>query len=344
MAKPSVYLTNSRKHYCTLCKCDLVPLETELNMSKIGGSAVLKVRDVILYCPSCQHYYVTQQMCRSLVEKHPGYYLSASLIKAKKNGAEKNKNKPDSQRTTNQPNPNGSPLNVSQNSRSVVSSKEKDVGSSNLEPNNPTGINSPVLLSNTAPVANNTCPLCRSVLGGESVNIPVIDENNNFVRYYLATVPYCYRCRKAFLSKEKATEILSRINANRGDCRTIRINNATVQPYQRNQGYLFRPTLNNSEAVFSLNNDYRVRSSANSGTLELNEKSFLGEMGYSVSENTTVRRIILDEAVKQFGKRRVCDHLAFLISTRRAQADGINKYSNALRIWQSDLNYISEST
>lgn len=53
-----------------------------------------------------------------------------------------------------------------------------------------------------------------------------------------------------------------------------------------------------------------------------------------------IRHSILDEAVRQYGKRRVADHIDFLMATRKGQNDGEMKFARALEIWQSDLNYI----
>lgn len=72
-----------------------------------------------------------------------------------------------------------------------------------------------------------------------------------------------------------------------------------------------------------------------------NAQSFLGEMGYSVSKGVDARHYILTEAIKKYGKRRVCDHIACLIATRKVQKEGKRKFAYALHIWQNDLNNIS---
>jgi len=81
----------------------------------------------------------------------------------------------------------------------------------------------------------------------------------------------------------------------------------------------------------------------NTSNMQLNSQSFLGEMGYSVSKSRVVRQEILDKAMQEYGKRKVSDLIAFFIATREAQENGKQKYSNAIHIWQEDLNYISKA-
>lgn len=341
MPRSTIYLTNSRKHYCSLCKCDLVSQEKIFFMSQIGGAKLLTVTDELLFCPSCNRYFVTQEMCRLLVEKHPGYYLNASLMKDKKKKSDKPKVHTEAKAASTQPvsltTSNGNTNNQHFLDAETTTYWTRPVA----DHKTPSGITAKVLLSNTAPLTNNTCPICRSSLGKEAVNVPVIDNNGNFIRYYLHSTPYCYKCRKAYMSKSDSEEILSRINSRSGDYRTIGFENATIQRDSKSRDYLYRPTLSNKDAVFSPNNDYHPGRATRSDSLSLNEMSFLGELGYSVSKDQITRRRILDSAVQQYGKRRVCDHLAFLIATRRAQEDGEKKFANALNIWQNDLNYVS---
>ena len=203
------------------------------------------------------------------------------------------------------------------------------------------GLNAQIYLSNTYSAANNICPLCRSVLSRENVNIPVIETTGDFFRYYTESVRFCHKCRKAFISKETITSILTKVNSTSSNPKTLKIENATIHRDNSSQKYLFNPTLDNSYAIFFPGQDYERRRESTSDEMELNPQSFLGEMGYSTSKGINVRRHILTEAIKTYGKRKVCDHLAFLISMRKAQVNGAVKYANALKIWQDDLNYIS---
>lgn len=80
---PTVYLTNGKKHYCSLCKCDLVSQEKEVLLFPTKGSKTLRVREQILFCPSCKRSYITQEMSRQFVKRYPGYYLDASTYDLK---------------------------------------------------------------------------------------------------------------------------------------------------------------------------------------------------------------------------------------------------------------------
>ena len=71
-----------------------------------------------------------------------------------------------------------------------------------------------------------------------------------------------------------------------------------------------------------------------------NAKSFLGSRGYSTSKSEEQRRNILSNAVKEFGKQRVIDHITFLINIRLSQNNGATKYANAIGKWKEDLAYI----
>ncbi len=71
-----------------------------------------------------------------------------------------------------------------------------------------------------------------------------------------------------------------------------------------------------------------------------NDKSFLGEMGYSTSLSDFERHIILDNAVNDYGKQRVIDHISFLVNMRLSQKNGENKFANAIEKWKADLVYI----
>lgn len=341
MDKTIINLTDSRKKYCRNCKCDLIPRKTELYLSQTGGRKSLKVNEEILYCPSCKRNYVTQQMCHSFVEKYPGFYLNLSVRKNK----EPKENKGIKKRNLAQ----NTSLQFSDSSMSISDNKEITKLDKAIEAKpiiskqaKPSGIITKVWLSNTVAVSSKICPRCRSVLSKEEANIPVIDANGNFIRYLLDTVLYCHQCRRAFVTREKVEEILSRFNSNYREIHSIALENATVQRGHKSQEFLYKSTLSNNEGIFLRHNGYETENISHSDTLILNEQSFLRKMGYSVGKDTFTRRRVLQIAVEQFGKRKVCDHLAFLISTRRAQQNGEQKFANALYIWQSDLNYVSE--
>lgn len=233
---------------------------------------------------------------------------------------------------------------MSANMRNIKKQNNETIQNKNVSRYAPSeiGLNAQIYLSNTYSAANNICPLCRSVLSRENVNIPVIETNGDFFRYYTESVRFCHKCRKAFISKETITSILTKVNSASSNPKILKIENATIQRDNSSQKYLFNPILDNSYAIFLPGQDYEKRRESTPDEMELNPQSFLGEMGYSTSKGINVRRHILTEAIKTYGKRKVCDHLAFLISMRKAQVNGVVKYANALKIWQDDLNYISE--
>ncbi len=200
-------------------------------------------------------------------------------------------------------------------------------------------IKAKVFLTNTSPIVNNTCPICRSALGKELVNIPVMHTNGDFFRYYSEKVYFCYKCKTAFVSKEVAVTILNKINNDTDKQKTINLENATVRTQAPSREYFFSATLSNQEAILAPEKENR--SSGASEVLELSDQSFLGRMGYSVNRDTLSRKAILKKAASMYGKRRVCDHLAFLIATRKAQVNGEKKFAQAIRIWQDDMNYVS---
>lgn len=186
---------------------------------------------------------------------------------------------------------------------------------------------------------HNTCPACGSSLNIERVNVPIIDSDGNFYRYYAERVRYCYQCQKAFLTAKEIDLILNRLAvvSITQNVDSIKVNNGVIRK-QPHCTYSFIPTLGPEQAIYTT---YCSSHSQRYGTtFSVNSQSFLGEMGYSVNLSEDIRHSILDKAVRQYGKRKVSDHIAFLMATRKGQDDGEIKFAYALEIWQSDLNYI----
>ena len=339
--KPAIYLTNGKKTFCGLCNCDMILVNKEFEMKQVGGNETISVSEEILFCPECKKFFITQEMSRALVRKHPGYYVDTSLYDLRPSKKEKKKQTVQHGDAINAAaNNKGHTQTANPNSNTFINHavQTRDNSDNNIRS---IGLNAQIYLSNTYSAANNICPLCHSVLSRENVNIPVIETTGDFFRYYTESVRFCHKCRKAFISKETITSILTKVNSTSSNPKTLKIENATIQRDNSNQKYLFNPTLDNSYAIFFPGQDYERRRESTSDEMELNPQSFLGEMGYSTSKGINVRRHILTEAIKTYGKRKVCDHLAFLISMRKAQVNGAVKYANALKIWQDDLNYIS---
>lgn len=310
--------------------------EKQFEMKQVNGKKSIVVNETILCCPTCKRLYITQAMSRELVAKHPGYYVDASIYDLKSSKKAKQAKKTDAS----VPQPSAK-QNLSSSTRPTTEKPTSPTISSTPRNNDTVGVNAPVYLTNTSSSAHNICPLCSSVLGSETVNIPVIETNGDFYRYYSENVRFCYKCRKAYLTKEIVASVLRKINESANTTRTIKLENATVSRSDSNRDYLFNPTMDNSYAVYFPGADYQKASPYQSDPMELNAQSFLGEMGYSVNRPTNVRHHILVQAIKKYGKRKVTDHIAFLIATRRGQTNGAVKYAYAIRIWQEDINFIS---
>ena len=71
-----------------------------------------------------------------------------------------------------------------------------------------------------------------------------------------------------------------------------------------------------------------------------NEKSFLGEMGYSTHKSQNERQAILYKAIILYGKQRIIDHISFLIRMRMMQENGSVKYQKAISRWKEDLIFV----
>ena len=342
--KPTIYLTNGKKPFCWLCNCDMTLLKKEFEMKQTGGNETISVSEKILFCPECKKFYITQEMSRALVRKHPGYYVDTSIYDLRPTKKEKTKQTAQLSSETNDVANNQG--HTQTNNPSINAFKNPAVQTRDNSENNisPTGLKAQIYLSNTYSVANNICPFCRSVMSREDIKIPVIKANGDFDRYVTAKVRFCYKCRKAFITKEMAAYILTEINDSPKGQKTIKVENVSIQWDEDNNRYLFTPTSDNSWDIFFPRQDYerRIPGDDEPSEMELNPQSFLGKMGYSTSKGINVRRHILVEAIKIHGKRKVSDHLAFLISTRKAQKNGSLKYANAIKIWQDDLKYISE--
>ena len=120
----------------------------------------------------------------------------------------------------------------------------------------------------------------------------------------------------------------------------MKLSNGIIHIIPSSDSYLFSPSLDNSYLFYVPKKEPNENDVNASNSMELKPQSFLGKLGYTVNRTKNQRRQILTGAVKSYGKGKVADHLAFLISTRMAQKNGTSKYSHALSIWQDDLNYI----
>ena len=183
------------------------------------------------------------------------------------------------------------------------------------------------------------CPVCKTNLFLETINIPTFDENGNFYQYYIAEVPYCPKCTNAYLSPKDIMEISQKAGHKQLTKIAYEKKSDIVEKEIDRKHYYYIVAKNNNAVFFS---SKKSSSQENTQRIKnLNEHSFLNIMGYSIKLSDNDRHLILKEAISAYGKRKVADHIAFLIKTRAAQNNGSTKYSSALKIWQQDLNYIS---
>lgn len=169
-------------------------------------------------------------MSRDIVVRHPGYYIDASVYDLKPSKKSKIRRE------------NAEPVDLPQAvhqkeaSHPIPETKhhlKSDVSGSERKPETlhrsaASGLDAQVYLSNAYSYANNICPLCRSVLGKELVNIPVTEANGDFYRYYADEVKFCYKCRKAYISKDTVSSILNRMTSGARTTHTVKLENATV--------------------------------------------------------------------------------------------------------------------
>lgn len=332
---PMVNLLDGRRPYCRFCKEDLVLQNTEFKMMPIRSGSPISIKGQLYFCQCCHRYYITKEMSHDLVMKHPGYYVDVSLydiMPAKK--AIKQKDSTDNSKKS------SNARNILQAPRTSTVSKNSDA---QAYQGNSSALDVPIYFFNTFAAAHSICPFCNSVLGKEAVNIPTLNADGNFFRYYIETISYCYKCRRAFLTHKEADGLLRKINGtvSSNAIKTVRFENVSVHRGQSNQEYLYRPTLDNTYALYATGHDGQKNHPNNSVALDLNSQSFLGKLGYSVSKAVNVRHKILTEAIRIYGKRKVTDHLAFLIAIRKGQENGAPKYAHAISVWHEDLNFIS---
>lgn len=279
-----------------------------------------EITDTLFLCPDCGRLYVTQEICFQIVKKHPGYHVDVATytIKTKK---------PKASTTSIQ-----SKAMKEEEHHSTESSKQSESINSSIS-------TVPLYLSNAKGLNYSICPKCNSTIGERMVNIPVVDSNGDFYRYYAANTPYCRGCNKGYITEETTKQILQKLSGGVRGRYLIKTENIKMGYASVSKDFLYAPTLDNDDVIYmppskqvALNDEQLYN---------LNDESFLAKMGYSTSVNEKVRREILENAVNRHGKRRVADHLSFLILTRKKQNNGVVKYRNAIRIWQDDLNYVT---
>ena len=186
------------------------------------------------------------------------------------------------------------------------------------------------------------CPACNSRIYLGKYNIPAYDSENNFAGYYLSNGYHCQKCQKFMIQLKDFHDLVRRVATTHKD-RYVVPDNMNRRYDTISQGYLYQPIVDD---VYIRVNSTRVVVGSEVGresveAMQLNDASFLYAMGYNVNVSQTERREVLNRAVERYGKRKVSDHIRFLIHTRKGQANGKEKFSFALGVWRDDLNYIS---
>lgn len=319
--KTEIYLTNGKKHFCNLCKCDLILQEKEFEMIQVKKVCSIKVREKILFCTSCKHFFITQNMSRELISKYPGYYVDVSLYDLKQNTRKKVDMK--------------SSVNTKKQYKQLPNQCERK--ESTFITKNKISIDAPIYLIGKKEYCNCICLCCNSVLIEDYINIPIM-FNDEFYCYYSYKSKHCCSCRRAYISKEDAISILRNINIEYRQGLKLKLENVNILRGKHALDYIFESIP--SDVYYY--EAYHSTSNLEDKTMELNLKSFLGEMGYTVNMLTSERRNILKSATIKYGKERIIKHLEFLIRTRVAQENGENKYAAAIRTWHDDINYVTE--
>lgn len=339
--RPFINLLTYRKKNCPVCRIPLIQKKTEFFMLSAHGMKALLVIDELLYCTKCKRHYLTFKKNKELVERHPGYYIDVTAYSLLLKKREKRKS--EKMLSNIIPEIDGKlPLstdNIPNNQNIKTEKTSLSAAPASLQPKKHV-IDSKIYFSDLYSAKHNTCPDCGSSLNIERVNVPAIDADGNFFRYYATSVRYCYQCQKAFLTDKEIDLVLNRLAvvSVTQNINSIKLNNGIIRK-QPHCTYLFVPTLGPEQAIYTTYHpSYQEHHTTT--TLSVRSQSFLGKMGYSVDKTDDVRHNILDKAICKYGKRKVSDHLAFLISTRKGQDQGTLKFAYALEIWQADQNYI----
>lgn len=321
-------LLDNNKEICPHCKKALIEKTARFLLKSVQGKSEKVVEDVLLYCPTCNLYFANQEISLLITHNYHGYYFEAAIYSQRTNSYDVYSSAPRKQPWNHKTKNAAEKKNKGKN----IKTKEK------LETSYPS-----VFLANAPSIFRRTCPLCDRGLEYRKVNVPVEKENGDFIRYYVCDAWYCYHCKKAYLEEYKLGELLMRIQTKSKEY--IKLQNAAVQREEYDYKYIFYPIDKENSQIYKRHNYSdmginMITKYMDDDFEELSSQSFLYRMGYNVSVSKHRRQEILLKAVKEFGERRVTDHISFLMETRRKQRNGENRYANALRIWQEDLNYI----
>lgn len=358
MRKAQADLINGRRFNCWICKGELRKKTVTLTLSPKRGDKQISVEEEIYSCDHCRRNYVNQAICKALAEKYPGYYLDVSIYTIKKKKKRNNEKKTVSESTERNTKTN-TPVSDAHNEGNlfVTSSDRGSPGDKQRLTRIPSAAHSeesildsnmPVFFSNLKLEAYKVCPVCKINLQEKSVNVPVREKNSDFYRYYACKAFFCDKCRRAYITERSLNEIFERIGSANRFLSTLNLKNVAIMK-SFSDDYLYYPTLDNITSIFVpatnpqiTRDDFEDSSGFDFG--QLNTESFLTKMGYSSRKSFYLRHTALVAAVREYGKRKVCDHLRYLIDTRRNQYNGEIKFHHALSVWQDDLNYVQKMT
>ena len=190
------------------------------------------------------------------------------------------------------------------------------------------------LLTDENCVRNRVCPKCKYTLWLKRYNIPVYDSIGKFISYYVDKLHWCPTCKVVYMTEETFTRIQNRVLKER---KYIRPSNMRTMVKKHPDKYLSDPTLDKGLEVYTRS---KTQGYEGQQIYNLASSSFLSDEGYSISVPMAERHEILNTVVQKYGKRRVADHLRFLIRTRQGQKEGRSKFANAISIWNNDLDYV----
>lgn len=306
----NIYLIEGNRKRCRSCNLKLQNKYCEFLVTDRESKRNAIITFPIYYCPYCGKGYITKERYREFQEKHPKYYIT-HLVKPKKKKKEKKDN------------------------------KDKKKAVTKFEPYVMEKVNSnaKLFISNTNSVKTKICPKCHSVLVYADMNVAVHLPNGDFYRHYVERVVFCIKCNQGYIDANDVSSLLTRIERRANKKCELRVNNMTVKHNEKDDSYLLLPTLDNDIIVYNPPKKQKGVSEIIEKT-NLSSTSFLYDLGYNIKKDDIERRQILYDAVLKYGKRKVADHLSFLISTRMGQENGVNKYKNAISVWQEDKNYV----
>lgn len=327
----SVLEMGTREDICPICKWKLLRCRVDIPLYGKNQDAIDYRHPILRYCISCKKAYIPRAMFNGIINKAAERGLSVDKP-PKVCTAQVAKQKPD---------------NMKQKKKKLSFSSYyfSTVNSSRISPSlppRPKTVEKPLedikFAVTNMPIESLNCPKCNRIMEREKYNIPVYTANGDFYCYYLRTLYFCSRCQKFLMKESVFNEVVSSIAGLKHHLYIIPTNMRRGSLIQRDDRYLYSPIYDEKIYVPVVHKPVRtVPYDDDSNDYYFNPTSFLKDMGYDTTRGKTVRRSILEKAVKRYGKRAVADKIRSFIWLREKQD---RDYSHAISIWQDDLNYI----